>query len=88
MTMGRMPNAECFEGVDGVRRYVGHVDAAAFELKAAAVVELRDGRIARAADYIDVVGFVVQHGAQVELPGGVIIPPHGEAAQPGQGVRR
>jgi len=54
-----------------------------FELKGVTVVELRDGRIARAADYIDVLGFVVQLGAQVRLPGGVVIPAGGDAAQPG-----
>jgi hypothetical protein len=46
------------------------------------VVELRDGRIARAADYIDVLGFVVQLVGRVELPGGVAIPPRESAAQP------
>jgi len=119
-----VPNAERFEGLDGARRYVGHVhswasqvritvtavhqgsDAAVaewimrgvqdrpipgrvpvatnrpFELKGATVVELRDGRIARAADYIDVLTFVVQLGGRVELPGGVVIPALNEPARP------
>ncbi|MBM4093897.1 MAG: hypothetical protein FJ276_31500 [Planctomycetes bacterium] len=54
-----------------------------FELKGVTVVELRDGRIARAADYIDVLGFVVQLGSRIELPGGVVIPSGGEAAHQG-----
>ena len=47
----------------------------AFELKGVTIVELREGRIARAADYLDVLGFVIQLGGRVELPGGVVIPP-------------
>jgi ketosteroid isomerase-like protein len=120
-----VPNGERFEGLDGIRRYVGHVHSWAaqvditiskvhsgpdfaiaewrmrgvqdrpipgrvpvatnrpFELKGATLIELRDGRIARAADYIDVLGFVVQLGGRVELPGGVVIPPDGSAAQEG-----
>lgn len=54
-----------------------------FELKGSTLIELRDGRIARAVDYIDVLGFVVQLGARVELPGGVVIPPDQGAAQQG-----
>jgi len=120
-----VPNDERFEGLDGVRRYVGHVhawasevqitiaavhsgpDAAvaewvmrgvqdrpipgrvpvatnrAFELKGVTLVELRGDRIARAADYMDVLGFVVQLGSRVKLPGGVVIPPSEAAAEPG-----
>ncbi len=112
-----VPNGVRFEGLEGVRRYVGHVhswasdvtitvtavhggpDAAVaewvmrgvqdrpipgrvpvatgrtFELPGATLVEVRDGRIVRAADYIDVLGFVVQLGSRVELPGGVVIEP-------------
>jgi steroid delta-isomerase-like uncharacterized protein len=55
----------------------------AFELRGATLIELRDGRIARAADYMDVLGFVVQLGARVELPGGVTIPAAGGTAQEG-----
>jgi steroid delta-isomerase-like uncharacterized protein len=44
-----------------------------FQLKGATIVESRDGKIARAVDYIDVLGFVVQLGGRVELPGGIII---------------
>lgn len=129
-----VPNGERFEGLDGVRRYVGHVHSWAsqvqitvvavhsgpdeavaewvmrgvqdrpipgripvatnrpFELKGVTLVELEDGRIARAADYIDVLGFVVQLGSRVELPGGLVIPSGGEAAQqsdaPGDATRR
>jgi len=46
----------------------------AFTLRGATVVQLApDGRIARAADYIDVLSFVLQLGARVELPGGVTV---------------
>jgi steroid delta-isomerase-like uncharacterized protein len=41
-----------------------------FELHGATIVEVRDGRITRAADYMDVLGFVLQLGAGVDLPGG------------------
>lgn len=57
-----------------------------FELNGATVVEVRDGRIIRAADYLDVLGFVLQLGAQVELPGGVVIPTPAAAAQLGHEV--
>jgi len=52
-----------------------------FELKGVTLIELRDGRIARAADYIDVLGFVLQLGARVELPGGAVIGPASGGAQ-------
>jgi len=54
-----------------------------FTLKGVTVVEVRDGRITRAADYIDVLGFVLQLGARVELPGGGVIPAPDKAARPG-----
>lgn len=44
-----------------------------FRLNGVTLVELRDGKIARAADYLDVLGFVVQLGGRVELPGGTVI---------------
>ena len=53
-----------------------------FRLNGVTLVEPRDGKIARAADYLDVLGFVVQLGGRVELPGGAVIqsgekgPPH------------
>lgn len=60
-----------------------------FVLKGLTLVELRDGRIARAADYMDVLGFsrvflgfVLQLGARVELPGGAVIGNADRAAQP------
>jgi len=46
-----------------------------FELKGATLVEMKGDKITRAADYLDILGFVVQLGARVELPGGVVIPP-------------
>lgn len=44
-----------------------------FRLRGATVVVTRNGRIARAADYIDVLGFVLDLGARVELPGGGVM---------------
>jgi len=49
-----------------------------FELKGLTLVEARDGRIHRAADYIDVLGFVLQLGAHVTLPGGATLPPEAQ----------
>lgn len=46
-----------------------------FEIKGVTVVEVTAGKISRAADYMDVLGFVLQIGASVELPGGVTLPP-------------
>lgn len=45
-----------------------------FELKGVTLIEVRDGRITRAADYMDVLGFILQLGGRVELPGGIVIP--------------
>lgn len=45
----------------------------AIELHGATLVEVRDGRITRAADYLDALGFVIQLGATVTLPGGTIL---------------
>jgi steroid delta-isomerase-like uncharacterized protein len=50
-----------------------------FRLNGVTLVELRDGKIARAADYLDALGFVVQLGGRVELPGGGIIQSGAEA---------
>lgn len=44
-----------------------------FQLKGATIVELQEGKIARVADYIDVLAFVIQLGGRVELPGGIVI---------------
>jgi hypothetical protein len=44
-----------------------------FAIRGATLIEMKDGRIRRAADYIDVLGFVLQLGARVELPGGVVL---------------
>lgn len=43
------------------------------ELHGATIVEVRGGRIIRAADYMDVLGFVLQLGATVTLPGGTTL---------------
>jgi len=53
-----------------------------FRLNGVTLVELREGRIARAADYLDVLGFVVQLGGRVELPGGVVLQSGEEASPP------
>ena len=42
-------------------------------LNGATLVEFKDGKIAKASDYMDVLGFVIQLGSKVELPGGVVI---------------
>jgi len=44
-----------------------------FTLNGLTVVEVADGKIVRAADYLDVLGFILQLGSSVELPGGVLI---------------
>jgi len=119
-----VPNGDRYDGIDGVKSYVGHVHAWAsqvkitvtqvvagpagataewvmsgvqdrpiggrvpvathhrFEIKGATLIELRDGRIVRAADYLDVLGFVLQLGARVELPGGVELPAHEDVPRP------
>jgi hypothetical protein len=41
------------------------------ELRGITMIEVADGMIVRAADYIDTLGFVLQLGATLELPGGV-----------------
>ncbi|TBW29982.1 nuclear transport factor 2 family protein [Gramella sp. KN1008] len=42
-------------------------------LKGATLVEFNEGKIQKASDYMDVLGFVIPLGSKVELPGGVII---------------
>ena len=42
-------------------------------LNGVTLAEFKDGKIQKAADYMDVLGFVIQLGSKVELPGGVII---------------
>lgn len=44
------------------------------EIRGVTLVEVRDGRITRAADYLDALGFVIQLGGRVALPGGASIP--------------
>ena len=42
-------------------------------LNGVTLMEYKDGKIIKAVDYMDVLGFVIQLGGKVELPGGVII---------------
>ena len=42
-------------------------------LNGVTLAEFNDGKIQKAADYMDVLGFVIQLGSKVELPGGVVI---------------
>ena len=42
-------------------------------LNGVTLAEFKDGKIQKAADYMDVLGFVIQLGSKVELPGGVSI---------------
>lgn len=44
-----------------------------FTLQGLTLIELEKGKIKRAADYMDVLGLVLQLGARVELPGGVVL---------------
>jgi len=64
-----------FTGVQG--RPVGEIVKEAtnrkVSLEGVTLLEMTDGRIARAADYIDVLTFVLQLGAKVSLPGGTVL---------------
>lgn len=51
-----------------------------FTLRGVAIIELRGSRIARAADNMDVLGLIVQIGANVDLPGGAVL--HSSPAGP------
>jgi len=42
-------------------------------LRGATLIHVEDGRIARAADYLDALGFVLQLGSEVTLPGDVVL---------------
>jgi steroid delta-isomerase-like uncharacterized protein len=44
-----------------------------FSIRGITLVEVQDGLITKATDYMDVLGFVVQLGGRVELPGGIVI---------------
>ena len=44
-----------------------------FMVKGVTLIEVEDGLITKATDYMDVLGFVIQLGAKVELPGGVVL---------------
>lgn len=43
------------------------------EIHGLTAIEIEDGKIVRAVDYLDALGFVLQLGATVELPGGTIL---------------
>lgn len=58
---------------------------AAVEIHGLTTIDVRRGRIVRAADYLDALGFVLQLGAEVTLPGGVRLPP--DAPETGEGSR-
>ena len=42
-------------------------------LNGVTLAEIEGGKINKASDYMDVLGFVVQLGSKIELPGGVVI---------------
>jgi hypothetical protein len=42
-------------------------------LQGATLIEIKNGKIEKASDYMDVLGFVIQLGSKIELPGGMII---------------
>ena len=44
-----------------------------FSVKGATIVEIKDELIIRATDYMDLLGFVIQLGARVKLPGEVVL---------------
>jgi len=44
-----------------------------FKVKGVTIIEVKDGRITKATDYMDLLGFMIQLGARVELPGGVVL---------------
>lgn len=44
-----------------------------FRIRGITMVEVQDGLISKATDYMDLLGFVIQLGGRVELPGGVVI---------------
>ena len=44
-----------------------------FTLKGTTIIEMEKGMITKATDYMDVMGFVIQLGARVELPGGTLL---------------
>ena len=42
-------------------------------LKGVTLIEVKNGKIEKASDYMDVLGFVMQLGSKIELPGGLVI---------------
>jgi steroid delta-isomerase-like uncharacterized protein len=43
------------------------------EIQGATLIHVEDGKIVRAADYLDALGFVLQLGSEVALPGDVLL---------------
>ena len=43
------------------------------KIQGATLIHVEDGKIVRAADYLDALGFVLQLGSEVALPGDVIL---------------
>lgn len=64
-----------FRGVQDrpVRDRIREATHREFALRGVTIIELRGSRIARAADYMDVLGLIVQLGADVDLPGGAVL---------------
>ena len=44
-----------------------------FRIRGLTIIHVKDGLITKAVDYLDVLGFLLQLGAKVELPGGVVL---------------
>lgn len=42
-------------------------------LNGVSLIEVKNGKIEKASDYMDVLGFVIQLGSKIELPGGMVI---------------
>lgn len=42
-------------------------------LQGVTLIEVKNGKIEKASDYMDVLGFVIQLGSKIELPGGMVI---------------
>jgi steroid delta-isomerase-like uncharacterized protein len=52
-----------------------------FSVRGVTLIEVKDGLISKATDYLDVLGFVIQLGARVEFPGGVVLESGGAPAK-------
>lgn len=42
-------------------------------LQGVTLIEVKNGKIEKASDYMNVLGFVIQLGSKIELPGGMVI---------------